>query len=209
VGGLFALQQDISGDMQANSDVRLFDSESYCNNHDNFAKENSAVAGIPVGTGILNFAGNGVEIFGNEITDNITLGIGMSSNVLNCQVADSDCPPYSDGYDPYAKNIYIHDNTFTNNGADAQGDFGDLFNILGFGAAGLPPVPDVTWDGYKETPETDAGVCLGTDAAAAASILVLGDPCQDLNLDIGQYIGCALQNSSTDQTPYLCEPPPG
>ena len=207
MGGLFALQQDISGAMQSNNGVRLFDNESYCNNHENFAKEGSAVAGIPVGTGILNFAGNGVELFGNEVTDNITLGVGMGSNVLNCQVASSDCPPYTPGYDPYVQNVYIHDNTFTNNGTDPQGDFGDLFKILGFGVPGTP-VPDVVWDGYKETPETDAGICLGTEAAAAASILVLGDPCQDLALDLAGYIGCAVANNSTDQEPYLCEPQP-
>lgn len=147
VGGLFALQQDISGDMQSNTNVRLFDNETYCNNHPNFAKPNSAVAGIPVGTGLLSFAGDGVEIFGNLITDNQTLGIGMASNLLNCQVAGSDCPPYTAGYDPYVKQNYIHDNVFTNNGTLPQGDFGTLFQVLGSGTADGPPVPNVVWDG--------------------------------------------------------------
>ena len=211
VGGLFALQQTISGDMQDNADIRVFDNESYCNNHENFAKEGSAVAGIPVGTGILSFAGDGVEIFGNQITDNQSLGIGLASNVLNCQINGDDCPDsegnYPPGYNPYVKNNYVHDNAFTNNGTDPQGDFGDLFKILGFGVPGTP-VPEVVWDGYKEAPDADSGNCLGTDAAAAASILVIGDACQDLTLDLPGYIGCALANNSTDQTPYLCEPPP-
>jgi len=133
--------------MQSNTNVRLFDNETYCNNHPNFAKPNSAVAGIPVGTGVLSFAGDGVEIFGNLITDNQTLGIGMASNLLNCQVAGSDCPPYTAGYDPYVKQHYIHDNVFTNNGTLPQGDFGTLFQVLGFGTADGPPVPNVVWDG--------------------------------------------------------------
>jgi parallel beta-helix repeat protein len=206
-GGLLALQQDIPGDMQSNTKVQMFDNVVYCNNHPNFAKAGSAVAGIPVGTGGLSFVGNDVKFFGNVFTDNLTLGIGLSSNVLTCQVSESDCPPYSDGYDPYVRNVYIHDNTYTNNGTDPQGDFGLLFNILGYGVPGNP-VPEVVWDGYKETPETDAGICLGTDAAAAASILVLGDPCQDLGLNEGEFIACALANASTDQAPYLCEPSP-
>jgi parallel beta-helix repeat protein len=192
--------------IQTNSGVRLFDNEAYCNNHENFAQPGSAVSGIPVGTGALSFVGNGVEFFGNEITDNLTLGIGLASNILNCQLASSDCPPYNPGYDPYAKNIYIHDNLFTNNGTDPQGDFGDLFNILGFGNPGGPPVPDVLWDGYLEPGTDEAGICLGTDAAAAASSLVIGDPCQDLTLDLGMYVVCAITNSETDPADLLCEP---
>lgn len=206
VGGLFALQQDISGDMQSNTDVRLFDNETYCNNHPNFAKPGSAVAGIPVGTGLLSFAGDGVEIFGNQITDNQTLGIGMASNILNCQVASSDCPPYTDGYDPYVKQNYIHDNVFTNNGTDPLGDFGTLFKILGFGSIGRPNVPNIVWDGYLENP-TDVGLCLGEDADAAATVLVIGDVCQDpTNPSFEDYITCAQDNASTDQTPFLCVP---
>jgi parallel beta-helix repeat protein len=209
VGGLFALQQDISGDMQSNSDVRLFDNQSYCNNHDNFAKSGSAVAGIPVGTGILSFAGDGVEIFCNTITDNLTLGIGFSSNVLNCQVGGDDCPPYTDGYNPYVKNNYTHDNTFTNNGTDPQGLYGALFKSLGFGTADGPPVPEVVWDGYKEAPEADPGFCLGTDAEAVPTILVIGDPCQTpIDPSIPDFITCAQDNVSTDPAPYLCEPSP-
>jgi parallel beta-helix repeat protein len=206
VGGLFALQQDISGDMQSNTNVRLFDNETYCNNHPNFAKPGSAVSGIPVGTGLLSFAGDGVEIFGNLITDNQTLAIGMASNLLNCQVASSDCPPYTAGYDPYVKQNYIHDNVFTNNGTDPQGDFGTLFKILGFGTMGRPNVPNIVWDGYLENP-TDVGLCLGDDAASAATVLVIGDVCQDpIDPSFEDYITCANDNNSTDQTPYLCVP---
>jgi len=207
-GGLLALQQDISSEMQTNSGVRMFDNEVYCNNRENFAQPGSAVSGIPVGTGALSFVGNGIEFFDNRITDNVTLGIGLASNILNCQVAESDCPPYTDGYDPYVKNIFIHDNVFTNNGTDPQGLFGTLFIALGFGDDGDPPVPDVVWDGYLEPGTDDAGICLGDDADAAASILVVGDACQtplviDNPLD---YINCAAANFSTDQAPYLCTP---
>jgi hypothetical protein len=133
------------------------------------------------------------------------LGIGLASNILNCQLASSDCPPYNPGYDPYSKNIYIHDNLFTNNGTDPQGDFGLLFNILGFGPQGVP-VPDVVWDGYLEPGTDDAGICLGTDAAAAASSLVIGDACQSLDQTTEEFIQCARDNSETDPADLLCEP---
>jgi len=204
VGGVFALQQDIAEtDMQSNTDVRLFDNESYCNNHVNFAKTGSAVSGIPVGSGIINLAGDGVEVFGNIVTDNLTFGIGLASNILFCQLGnEGDCPPYSEGYDPYVRNYYVHDNLFTNNGTDPQGDLGTIFTLLG-----LTPVADVAWDGYKETPETDAGICLGTDAEAAASIVVFGDACQAAANE-GEFVACVAANQPTDQEPYLCEPQP-
>jgi hypothetical protein len=218
--------------MQSNGNVRMFDSEVYCNNHDNFAQPGSAVSGIPVGTGGLSFGGNGIEFFGNQFTDNYAFGLGLAANLLTCQLASSDCPPYSDGYDPWVTNVYIHDNLFTNNGTMPTGDFGSLFNILGFGTPGGPPVPDVVWDAYTAlacdgdsdnageicfSDDTcvngacalvgdDPGICLGTDAEAAASILTIGDPCQDLSLSFGDYVTCALDNSSTEQTPFLCEP---
>lgn len=262
-GGLLALQQDISAEMQSNSAIRLYDNEVYCNNRENFAQPGSAVAGIPVGTGGLSFVGNGIEFFNNQFTDNWTLGIALASNIVQCQAEQSDCPPYSEGYDPYTKNIYVHDNLYTNNGTDPQGLFGEIFMALGFGGEGEPPVPEVVWDGYQEricTPESDnpgaqcfgnilacsegsdnpgeecstdedcpngecvntqcpngscvleftnvneAGICLGNDATAAASVLVLGDLCGDLGLNILQVGACFNQENSTDQAPFLCEP---
>ena len=44
----------------------------------------------------------------HDVTDNITLGIGMASNILNCQVASADCPPYTDGYDPI-EDVYFEE----------------------------------------------------------------------------------------------------
>lgn len=235
-GGLLALQQDISGEMQTNSGVRMYDNVVYCNNRENFAQPGSAVAGIPVGTGGLSFVGNGVEINNNEFTDNWTLGVALASNLVQCQAEQSDCPPYTEGYDPYTKNIYVHDNLYTNNGTDPQGLFGDIFMALGFGCDGCPPVPEVVWDGYQEricnddsdnpgtqcfensdcpngeclpefSDENEAGICLGEDADAAASILVLGDLCGDIGLEFLPLGLCFGAESSTDQTPFLCEPP--
>ncbi|MGB5812740.1 MAG: parallel beta-helix domain-containing protein [Polyangiales bacterium] len=234
-GGLLALQQDISSEMQTNSDNRLFDNEVYCNNRENFAQPGSAVSGIPVGTGGLSFGGNGIEFFGNQFTDNEAFALGLAANVLTCQVATSDCPPYSDGYDPYVQNVYIHDNEYSNNGNNPTGDFGDRFNQWGFGGDGYPPVPNTVWDGYQplacdegsdnagdpcfsndqcpngacataSTGPNDAGICLGTDQAAASDILVIGDACANLSLNLLEYVGCAKENSSTDQAPYLCVP---
>jgi parallel beta-helix repeat protein len=234
VGGLFALQQDISGSMQSNTNVRFLANESYCNNRPNFAKPGSAVAGIPVGTGVLSFAGNGVEFADNVITDNLTLGIGMASNVLNCQISGGDCPEYNEGYDPYVQNNYIHDNVFTNNGTDPQGDFGLVLKLIGVGVPGTP-VPDVVWDGYQprvcdggdnagaacfanaDCPDgscisgasttNDAANCLGTDPDAAASLLLLGDSCGYVDIpDELTFIGCAIGNQPTDPNPFYCEP---
>ncbi|MEM7436686.1 MAG: hypothetical protein AAF436_16150, partial [Myxococcota bacterium] len=261
-GGLLALQQDISSEMQSNGNVRLFDNDVYCNNRENFAQPGSAVSGIPVGTGGLSFGGDGIEFFGNQFTDNAAFALGLAANVLTCQVASSDCPPYTEGYDPYVQNIYIHDNSYENNGYNPTGDFGDLFQQLGFavylceggddegdlcqgegdcpGGACVPdpdfvPVPNTVWDGYQplacddasdnpgdpcfsndQCPAgtcapassgiNDAGICLGTDAATASSILVIGDQCANLSLNILEFIGCARMNSVDVNDDFLCAP---
>jgi parallel beta-helix repeat protein len=208
-GGLFALQQDISTtDMQSNTNVRLYDNLVYCNNRDSFAKPGSAVAGIPPGSGVICLAGDGVEIDGNEINSNKTLSVAIVSNVWNCQVnPPTDCPGdegYTAGYDPYAKNVYVHDNAYVNNGYDPDSDYVVLFAAL----TGGEPIEEVIWDGNLEEGMTaaEAGICLGASEEEAASFRDLTtNQCQDVE-GVDAWGFCAIANSSTDNTDHLCTP---
>jgi parallel beta-helix repeat protein len=97
--------------------VRIFNNNTYDNNTPNVGA--GAVSLAPSGTGILIFATSDVEIYNNTITDNETAGIEVASYIL----ADEDVANYAtnygatiaNGWSPLIKNIYMHDNTFTDN----------------------------------------------------------------------------------------------
>ena len=214
-GGLLALQEPISEARPSNTEIRMFNNEVYCNNRENFSRPGSSVTSLPQGMGGLSFGGNNIEIFNNRFTDNRSIGFGIASNILNCQISDTDCPNPDTGeypipgYDPYSTDIYIYDNLFTNNGTAPTESLAPLFNMLGFATGDdTPPVPDVVWGGYQETPgnANNASICLGTDQTTAPTILVFGNACQSLDQTDAQLAACILENHSTDPTPYFCEP---
>ena len=99
------------------------------NNGENFSKPGSSQSIIPPGTGMLILAADEVEIYNNTIKGNKTgglavfnLGIGFATNEIDVG--------------PNPEHVYAHDNTYENNGYDA-----DPFvkNMLGGGF-------DIIWD---------------------------------------------------------------
>jgi parallel beta-helix repeat protein len=122
--------------------VRVFGNTITDNNKANFAAEGSIVAQVPAGTGSFVMANHDVEVFGNTITGNNTTGFAVVSFLVTGQ-------PMSQGYNPFPQKVYAHDNTFSNNGANA-----DALTALGLlllsGANGYPGnhnVPTLLWDG--------------------------------------------------------------
>jgi cytochrome c peroxidase len=100
------------------------------NNHENFAPETSIQAGIPSGSGILIMAADHVEVYENTIKGNKTGGIGIFNLGIKFDLSKIDVGPNPE-------HNYIHDNTFENNGYDA-----DPFvrRMVGRGY-------DIIWDG--------------------------------------------------------------
>jgi parallel beta-helix repeat protein len=111
--------------------VRVFENTISGNNTPNFAPAGNIVASVPAGTGVLIMANRDVHIFDNEIAENGTANVIVTSYRAEFQDAR---------YNPLPRNIMIRDNRFGNAGFSPAGD------IAALAAAGVP-MPDVLWDG--------------------------------------------------------------
>jgi parallel beta-helix repeat protein len=142
--------------------VRVFNNTVSGNNTANFADPGGTVFGIPGGSGIVVLAAENVEVFGNTISNNNTDAFSAVSYFL---IAPPGWDPNSKddnptGLNPFPSNIYVHDNTFTDNGtaplsSNALPDAGEVQNPLGgllkflVAEQAFPSgaVPDMLWDG--------------------------------------------------------------
>ena len=199
------LQQPISADRPANTGVLMENNRVYCNNGTNFATT-GVVQIIPVGTGVLSLGGQGVEIRNNDIQGNRSTGMALVSSSFTCDAAGQDCPEYSYPYNPYAEDIYVHDNFFSKNGEDfdQDSDFYILFDLLDLGTP-TNPTDEILWDGQIREGVDDPGICLGADFDGTYRDLSQ-NMCQGVTPDVA-YAGCLGQNNTTDTTGRLCDRP--
>ena len=116
---------------QGGHDIRVFNNRIVDNNMPNFAPAGNIVAGVPTGTGVLIMANRNVHVFENEIADNGTVNVLISSYRESFQ---------DEHYNPLARDIVIRDNEFGNTGYAPAGDLAALSQL------GVP-IPDVLWDG--------------------------------------------------------------
>src|SRR5205814_5041770 len=169
---------DLLPDLQQKTTHNYFvhDNHVYDNNAPNFAQKNTLAASAPQGTGVLVLAARDVEVTKNQIEDNGGVGVIIVSYdiidvlaVLNGGMASTPDPTTS----RWPQRIYVHDNTFKNNGTDPQGTYG-VFAIEG--DAGKKIVPyNVLWDGIlNPNGYGDAGALGGDAGAAAAAEICLG-----------------------------------
>ena len=124
--------------------------KSFNNNTENFAPIGNIVGLTPRGTGMLILASDQLEIYGNEIYDNDTIGIAM----VNFGLVDNKYPDLR--YDFYPEGVEIYNNTFKNNGSNPQQPNADrgvasalplLLRVKNFGRGA-----DIVWDGGEDTP---------------------------------------------------------
>ena len=100
------------------------------NNGANFGKPGTAVSLIPPGTGMLILAADHVEVYNNTIRGNKTGGMAVFNLTIGFSEEEIDVGPNPE-------HNYIHDNTYENNGYDADKFVKDM---LGQGF-------DIIWDG--------------------------------------------------------------
>ena len=168
------LSFDLPGLQQAyGGNVRIFSNEIYANNTPNVG--NGAVGIAPSGTGVLVFATSDVEVYNNNISENRTTAIALSSYFM----ADPDVANYAtnygatiaDGWSPMIKNVYMHNNTISRNGDDPQGPL--LTDVIaGYGSpynsTGMPQVfPAILYDGIGEL-LSNAGALAGFNAIVSS-----------------------------------------
>jgi parallel beta-helix repeat protein len=96
--------------------IRVYNNQFNNNNTPNFGDPSGTVALVPAGTGGAVIANTKVEVFGNTFTGNTAVGFA----VVSCFAAfgQSACLNSTSGYNPFPSQVYVHDNTFTNNGTD-------------------------------------------------------------------------------------------
>ncbi len=110
--------------------TKVHDNRVENNNGKNFSRPGATTELLPPGTGLLVLAADEVEVYNNTITGNQTTGLAIFNLTIGFDENEIDV-------DPNPEYVYAHDNTYTNNGYDA-----DPFvkNMLGKGF-------DIIWDG--------------------------------------------------------------
>lgn len=122
--------------------IRVFQNKVYQNNTANFGAKGTPVASVPAGSGIVVNSNDDVEIFDNEIRDNATTNIIVSS-VYSTGYKDDKA---SKDFDPYPERIAIYGNRLSGGGDSPDGlDLKALKTAI-YGLRGR--LPDVLWDGY-------------------------------------------------------------
>ncbi len=127
---------------QEGKNTRIYNNKVFENNTKNFGHKGTPVASVPAGTGIIVNSHDYVEIFNNDIRDNKTANIIISS-VHSTNYADNEA---AEDYDPYPEAIYIYDNTLSGGGNSPDGLDLKALKLSLFGLNGS--FPDVIWDGY-------------------------------------------------------------
>jgi parallel beta-helix repeat protein len=125
--------------------TRIFNNNITENNTKNFGHKGTPVASVPAGSGIVINSNDNVEIFGNEIKDNRTANIIISS-VYSTNYSEDNTV---EGYDAYPESIYIHDNVFSGGGNRPDGLDLKALKVALYGLKGR--FPDVLWDGFEDT----------------------------------------------------------
>ncbi len=124
-GGILVFDLPGGLDKAYGGNVRIFNNHAYSNNAANVG--GAGVVGlVPPGTGALILATSDVEMYNNQLTDNATTAVAITSYLL----VDDDLANYppanygatmGDGWSPTLKNVYLHNNTIARNGDDPQG----------------------------------------------------------------------------------------
>jgi len=139
-GGILVF--NMPGLSQQGGNIRVYANKVIANNHENFGAKGTPVASVPAGSGIVINSNDDIEVFGNEIRDNATANIIVSS-VYSTGYKDSSASP---NFDPYPERIHVHGNTLSGGGDSPDGFDLKALKVATYGLRGH--FPDVLWDGY-------------------------------------------------------------
>jgi parallel beta-helix repeat protein len=177
---------------QEGHSTRVFGNMVMSNNTDNFGAEGTPVASVPAGSGIVINSNDKVEIFDNDIADNNTANIIISSYY---STGFQGTREVAEHYDPYPETIYVYDNRFSGGGESPDGIELKTLKVALFGLNGS--FPDVLWDGFVNSEKTDANGHLEPEYA----ICIDNGEAGLLNADLGND----SENITTDLTQHQCQ----
>jgi parallel beta-helix repeat protein len=125
--------------------TRVYKNKVEQNNLANFGAKGTAVASVPAGSGMVVNSNSKVEFFDNDISNNQTANVIISSYFSTGYYTEKGVEP---GYDPYPRAINIWDNRFAGGGDSPDGLDLKTLKTMMFGISGH--FPDVIWDGYVD-----------------------------------------------------------
>jgi parallel beta-helix repeat protein len=176
---------------QPGHSTRVYSNTIVGNNTENFGAEGTPVASVPAGSGIVINSNDRVEIFDNDIGDNDTANVIISSYFATGYQGTREM---SADYDPYPETIYIYGNRFSGGGGSPDGLDLKALKLAMFGLNGS--FPDILWDGYVNPDKSDAEGRLLPEHA----ICVQNGDAEVLNADLGN--GSA--NVAVERAPHDC-----
>ncbi|MGO1071980.1 parallel beta-helix domain-containing protein [Lysobacter sp. CA199] len=165
--------------------IRVFKNKVFKNNTANFGAKGTPVASVPAGSGVVVNSNDDVEIFDNDISDNATTNIIVSS-VYSTGYKDDKA---AQDFDPYPERISIYGNRLKGGGDSPDGLDLEALKTAIYGLSGH--FPDVLWDGYANAAlKTGPQICIRD----VSGVVNADGP--------GGY-----KNPSQDTKPYACDLP--
>ncbi|WGL18125.1 right-handed parallel beta-helix repeat-containing protein [Microbulbifer bruguierae] len=178
---------------QPGHSTRVYDNKVFKNNTENFGHEGTPVAAVPAGSGVVINSNDYVEIFNNEISDNDTANVIVSSYFAAGYYTDKST---QENFDPYPEGIYIYDNTFTGGGGSPDHMELKALKIAKFGLTGS--LPDVMWDGAIDSAKMVDGklpdelkLCIENEGAGIINVDLQGGY-KNITTDISAH-QCSLK----------------
>ncbi|MCO7227438.1 parallel beta-helix domain-containing protein [Pleionea sp. CnH1-48] len=175
---------------QPGHSTRIYNNQVFANNTSNFAPEGAAVSGVPAGSGVIINSNDKVEIFENDISENKTANIIISSYFSAGYYSEKST---AKDFDPYPETIFIYKNRFSGGGDSPDHLELKALKVAQFGFNGR--LPDILWDGIVNSEKISEGklkkeyaICIDNDTAGI------------INVDAGNN----YKNISTDIKPHQC-----
>jgi parallel beta-helix repeat protein len=159
--------------------TRLYNNMVLENNLANFAPKGNIVAKVPQGTGIMLLAANHVEIFGNNIQNNISAGTAIVSYYI------TENPVKDSAYNPYPAHIYIYDNEYSRQRVKAtgKGRMGKMFRFkLRFGNN----VPHILFDGIAPK-DGEQHICIRNNTNQSIANIKAGDNFKGISREMAPF----------------------
>lgn len=159
------------------SKTRVFRNIVAANNHANFGAKGSAVSSVPPGSGVIVNSNDLVEIFDNDLKDNQTANVIISSFYS----LGFEAKGIAAAYDPYPEHIYVTGNRISGGGTDPGARYAPL-KALGGGV-----LPAILWDGFTNPKRGAPGICVQN---GEARVLNVDGPNKSANPHIDSTLDC-------------------
>ena len=161
------------------SRTRVFKNIVHANNHANFGAKGSAVSSVPPGSGVIVNSNDQVEIVDNDIADNRTANVIISSYY---STGFDTSKGIAAAYDPFPENIYVAGNRFSGGGDQPGTKYAPLKALAG------GTLPAVLWDGFRNPKVDKPGICVQN---GDAKLLNADGPNRFANARIDPDVNCA------------------